>query len=64
MGGIGQESGELANVGGAMPSEQVTELKDSQGRVQGFRCPQCRQVYASVEEADRCLTTHAHQLTE
>ena len=47
-----------------MSTEQVTELKDSRGRVLGFRCPQCHHVYATVDEADHCLTTHANQLND
>jgi hypothetical protein len=47
-----------------MASEQVTELRDSKGNVRGSRCPHYWQVYATVAEADECLTKPANQLTD
>jgi len=47
-----------------MASEQVTELRDSKGKVRSDRWPHCWQLDATVAEADECLTKHGHQLTD
>jgi hypothetical protein len=47
-----------------MASQQVTELRDSKGAARSYRCPHCWQLYATVAEADECLTKHGNQLTD
>ena len=47
-----------------MASEQVTELRDSKGKVRSDRWPHCWQLDATVAEADECVAKHGHQLID
>lgn len=47
-----------------MESNRVSELLDSKGEAQGWKCPGCGAVKSSAAAADACLRGHSRQLHE
>lgn len=43
---------------------QVQEVKDLQGNVYAWKCPQCGSIQSEPTIADECLRSHAQALNE